>query len=167
MAELSDVIIDARTITVSGIGITFPATSGTLALTADIKNTFISLTDTPSAYGLPGQAAIVNPAQNSLNFEFVSSKYVDYVRGVVDNVSGALNALYTTTDSLSAAIGGDIDTTLTYVNGILETKVTAIGVQTYNYDISGRLTSISGTGQYPTKSLTYDPSGNLTHIEVI
>lgn len=67
--------------------------------------------------------------------------------------------------TVSGATDFDVDKTLSYTGDQLTSITTSLGSQTFNYDLSGKLTSIVGTGAYKSKTFTYT-GDQLTSIDV-
>lgn len=78
------------------------------------------------------------------------------------NVTGVITATSFTGEFIS-----NLDKTLTYQAGTLSTITTSEGTKTLYYNPSGILTSIVGTGIYPSKEFTYDVDGNLIFVNVL
>jgi len=78
------------------------------------------------------------------------------------NVTGVITATSFTGEFVS-----NLDKTLDYQAGTLSTITTALGTKTLYYNPSGILTSIVGTGIYPSKEFTYDGGGNLISVNVL
>lgn len=78
------------------------------------------------------------------------------------NVTGVITATSFTGEFIS-----NLDKTLAYQAGTLSTITTSEGTKTLYYNPSGILTSIVGTGIYPSKEFTYDVDGNLIFVNVL
>jgi hypothetical protein len=92
------------------------------------------------------------------------------LNGSSSSAGASANAYIQTVNLLQPQIiniSGAFDKTLTYdINNNLSSITTIKGTKTFNYDGSGNLISISGTGIYPTKSFIYT-DGQLTQILII
>lgn len=58
-----------------------------------------------------------------------------------------------------------LSATFVYTGDQLTSKTDSRGTQTFGYDGSGTLTSVTGTGSHPSKTFSYS-GGNLTAIVV-
>ena len=78
------------------------------------------------------------------------------------NVTGVITATSFTGEFVS-----NLDKTLEYQSGSLSTITTTQGTKTFYYNNTGFLTSIVGTGIYPSKTFTYDGNDNLINVNVL
>lgn len=85
-----------------------------------------------------------------------------------------INSAYTPLSTTAQISAGLLDTslnkkstTLVYTTNVLTSLSNVYGAKAFNYNGSGQLTSISGSGQFKTKSFTYDIDGNLTTITIV
>ena len=88
---------------------------------------------------------------------------VDQMSSVGDvNITGVVTAT-----AFTGEFVGTLDKTLEYQAGSLSTITTAEGTKTFYYNNAGFLTSIVGTGIYPSKTFTYDGNDNLISVNVL
>jgi len=90
--------------------------------------------------------------------------------GTATTLSADGNATFSGVVTATAFTGefvSTIDKTLEYQSGTLSTITTAQGTKTFYYDGAGILTSIVGTGVYPSKTFTYDGNDNLISVNVL
>lgn len=78
------------------------------------------------------------------------------------NITGVVTAT-----AFTGEFVGTLDKTLEYQAGSLSTITTAEGTKTFYYNNAGFLTSIVGTGIYPSKTFTYDGNDNLINVNVL
>jgi prefoldin subunit 5 len=122
---------------------------------------------------------------SSVGINTADPQYALHVIGDT-NIVGILSATNLVVDSITVENGGDInvsgtitattfigdfvdnvDKTLEYQTGSLSTITTAEGTKTFYYNNAGFLTSIVGTGIYPSKTFTYDGNDNLINVNVL
>ena len=142
-----------------------------------------------TALDLRKVSSVVIPSDNP-NIALV--RFIDTPDNTVtlDNTGGAFLTLWQAALDASmgggggaVALGGDLggtstsgyvkivrglSSTMTYnIDGTLATVTTALGTKTFAYDGLGRLSSITGTGNYRSKVFTYDVvTGFLTGVTV-
>jgi YD repeat-containing protein len=121
----------------------------------------------------------------TINGQSVGIAYTDTILHVVNGGSASAStpstvvdlSSYATNAALLQAIANEVSranlayelkstsSTLVYTGDLLTSVTDAYGTKTFSYDIDGRLTSIVGTGLYPTKTFAYT-GDQLTSITV-
>ena len=89
------------------------------------------------------------------------------VTGVITATSFTGSVTGDVSGTLTGEFVGTLDKTLEYQAGSLSTITTAEGTKTFYYNNAGFLTSIVGTGIYPSKTFTYDGNDNLISVNVL
>lgn len=122
---------------------------------------------------ISGDLSIVARNDHLQVFNGTTEQQVIYT-AEVGSISGSLNTLIsnevtnrTNADLLLIPLNGFAETMTYNISGALDTLVTLKGTKTFNYDISGKLISIVGTGSYVSKNFLYDPQDKLTEITII
>lgn len=122
---------------------------------------------------------------SSVGINTADPQYALHVIGDT-NIVGILSATNLVADNITVENGGDInvsgtitattfvgdfvdtvDKTFEYETIGLSTLTTVQGTRTFLYDNAGILTGIIGTGQYVSKTFTYDGDGNLISVNVL
>ena len=89
------------------------------------------------------------------------------VTGVITATSFTGSVTGDVSGTLTGEFVGTLDKTLEYQAGSLSTITTAEVTKTFYYNNAGFLTSIVGTGIYPSKTFTYDGNDNLISVNVL
>jgi hypothetical protein len=86
--------------------------------------------------------------------------------GIEISPSGS-NYSFSINSTIKEELNNGLNVTFTYSSGLLATKTTTKGTQTFNYDVNDNLVAISGSGEYKNKQFIYDINGDLTAINII
>jgi len=87
---------------------------------------------------------------------------------VVSVIKPETEIVEVTTPSLPGISFNQTSKTFSYdANGKLLSITDGLGTRTFQYNSSGYLEKIEGTGYYKTKVFSYDSNGNLTNITIL